>query len=169
MTTQTPWTDYMPKQSRRPQQNMQMQAGVAGQVTQREISVTADSPPTGVQVLDANGVDIATIPHGKRSANFRGRGDISAIIVTVNGISRSCDLQGLDWLDGADDIGVTTSMRGGEPRCTLEDMSETVMSGDIFAQMPGNRCVYMSDQRGQSGMVCEQIHISICQTLQRVS
>lgn len=157
MTTQTQWTDYMPKQSRRPQNmQMQMQGGMAGQVAYRKISVTPDSPPTGVQVLDANGVEIAAIPHGKRSANFRGRGDISAIVVTVNGISRSCNLQGLDWLASAEDIGVTTSMRrGGEPRCTLEDMGETVMSGDIFAQMPGNRCQYRTNQKGQSGMVCE--------------
>lgn len=99
-------------------------------------------------------MEIASIPHGHHTTTFNG--NISAVVVTLDGISRSCDLSGLDWLDGSQHIGVSTAVRRGNPVCTLENMDDTVMMSDIFAQMPGNQCVYMSDQRGQSGMVCSQ-------------
>lgn len=119
----------------------------------RQITVTAGSPPTGVRVVDAAGVDIASIPHGQRNANFNGQ--IAAIVFTVNGIARTCNLDGLDWLDEATHIGLSTAIRRGEPVCTLEDLDYAITTNDIFAQTQGNRCVYMSNQRGHSGMICE--------------
>lgn len=155
MATQSIWEGYASKQSRGQHNQFKMAPSQAGQVPQRQLTVTPGSPPTGVTVLDSDGVNLATVPHGQRDVTFKGRGDISVIVFTVNGIARRCNLTGLQWLDHSSHIGITTRMRRGEPVCTLEDLSETVMTQDIHAQMPGNRCVYMTDQRGQSGMICE--------------
>jgi hypothetical protein len=155
MATYAAWSNHVPKQARAPRTASMMQSAPAGQVPQRKLTLSPDSPPTSVNILDANGEDIATLPHGQRNATFRGRGDIGAIVFTVDGIARRCDLAGLDWLDNTTHIGMHTSTRYREPTCTLEDLTETVATPDIAAQLQGNRCVYMSDQRGQSGMVCE--------------
>jgi hypothetical protein len=145
--------DHVPKQARKVQSMQMMQS--ADRVAHRQLTLMPDSPVTRVKVMDTNGVDIATIYNGERNVTFRGRGDISAIVFSIDGVSRSCDLTGLDWLDNSTHIGMSTAMQNGEPVCTLEDLTESFITQDIFAQMPGGRCVYMSDQRGRSGMVCE--------------
>jgi hypothetical protein len=124
------------------------------QTHQRRISLMPESPNTNVRVLNVNGDVIATLMNGARSADFVGRGDISAIIFTVNNETRACDLQGLDWLQTSEHIGLRTKFQNNEPTCTVENLDESVQSADIFGTTAGNRCVYMSDFKGSSGFVC---------------
>jgi hypothetical protein len=128
--------------------------GASPQLEHRRLSLTPQSPNTDVRVLNLNGQEIAGLRNGARNGDFTGRGDISAIIFTINNESRTCDLNGLDWLQSSEHIGMSTKIQNGEPVCTLEDMTETVSTPDIFGSAMGQRCVYMSDQRGTSGFVC---------------
>ena len=122
---------------------------------QRQISLLPESPNTNVRVLDLNGDVIASLRDGARNAYFTGRGDISAIIFTVNNETRACDLgDSQEWLQSSEHIGLRTKFQHGAPTCTLENMDESTQSADIFGSAVGNRCVYMSDQKGSSGFVC---------------
>ena len=143
------------ERSRPVRSRLMMQSGAAGnQLSQRRLTLTPQSPNTDVRVLDLNGTEIALLRNGLRNVDFSGRGDISAIIFTVNNKTRACDLNGLDWLQSSEHIGMSTKIRDGEPLCTLEDMSEATHTPDIFGSSVGQRCVYMTDQRGAAGFVC---------------
>jgi hypothetical protein len=145
------------KNSGKPVRSRLMQStyriGASPQLKQRRLSLTPQSPNTDVRVLNLNGQEIAGLHNGARNVDFTGRGDISAIIFTINNESRTCDLSEF-WLQSSEHIGMSTKIQNGEPVCTLEDLTETVSTPDIFGSAMGQRCVYMSDQRGTSGFVC---------------
>jgi hypothetical protein len=123
--------------------------------TQRKISLLPESPNTNVKVLDVNGDMIANLRNGARNGYFTGRGDISAVIFTVNNETRACDLsETTEWLQSSEHIGLRTKILHGAPTCTLENLDESTQSADIFGTAAGNRCVYMTDQRGDSGFIC---------------
>lgn len=125
-------------------------------LAQRKITVSDHSPPTAVHVFDVDGKEMVSLASGgQRSKSFSTRGMIGDIRVTVHGETRSCNLMGHGWLDITDNIGISTRMRGREPVCSLQDVSTTLTSPDISAQLRGNRCQYMTDQRGNSGLVCK--------------
>ena len=118
------------------------------------ITLRPGSPPTSVNVYDTQGVELAVLSPGTANTVLRA-GMIGAVNVTLGGETRSCNLANLDWLDTATHIGVSTRLRNGVPVCTLENMGSTVSTPDIFSQTAGERCVYMTDQRGTSGLVCK--------------
>lgn len=125
-------------------------------LSQRKITVSKHSPPTAVHVFDVNGKELVSLQSsGERSKSFPTRGTIGDIRVTVQGETRSCNLMGHGWLDITDNIGITTRMRGREPVCSLEDVSTTRTPPDISAQLQGNRCQYMTNPRGEGGLVCK--------------
>jgi len=126
----------------------------ASRATRRVITLRPGSPSTTVNVYDTSGTELAVLTTGAPNSVLRS-GMIGAVNVTVGGVTRSCDLDGLTWLDSAAQIGVSTRVRDGEPLCTLENMDTTVSTPDIFAQSAGGRCVYMTNQRGTSGLVCK--------------
>lgn len=149
MITQSAWQEYVPKQTQVQASMMQQ----AARVPSRKISLTPDSPDSIVHVVDTNMKELGVIQMGDRHTILRG-GNIGAIMVTLNGVTRRCDLNGLDWLKTSKDIGVAASMRGGEPVCTLRDLTQQNASPDILASARGGQCMYMSDQRGHSGLRC---------------
>lgn len=116
----------------------------------RQISVMGGSPSVQVDVLGVDGVRLVSMDRNTRSAKLTGA--IGAIVVSVGGMVRTCDLSGVE---SSEHIGLHVDVRGGEPLCTLEDVSSTMVAPDLFASTPGRRCKYMSDQRGNSGLVCE--------------
>ena len=121
----------------------------------RQISLTPESPSTQVRVVDTEGHIIGNLTPGVRNTELRGRGDIASILVTVEGQERTCDMApALEWIDTATHIGLTTSGKKGIPSCTLSDMSAGVNVPDVWGVSMGRRCVYVSDQRGTSGLEC---------------
>jgi hypothetical protein len=129
-----------------------MSAPVMGR---RQVFLTPDSPSTHVRVVDTEGRVIAELARGARKTEMRGRGDIAAVLVTINGQERVCDMApALEWIDAATHIGVSTTTTKGGPTCTLIDMSAGVSVPDMRGALPGQRCVYVTDQKGNSGLEC---------------
>ena len=122
----------------------------------RQISLTPESHGNvHVKVFDVEGKVLASLTPGMRTSKIRGHADIDGVVVAVNGVSRSCDLApSLEWLDTTSHIGITASIKNGAPVCSLGDMDAGVSMPDVWGTVPGQRCVYVTDQRGTSGLEC---------------
>lgn len=113
----------------------------------RQIMLTSDSPSLRVRVVDTEGHILTDMHAGVRRAELNGRGDVAAVLVTINGTERACDIApALEWIDNATHIAVTVSPEG---VCTLSNASPDIRSAYDAS------CSYMSDHRGNTGLVCE--------------
>jgi hypothetical protein len=126
------------------------------QTQSRQISLTPDSSSHAhLEVFDTEGNVLAVLNPGVRKSPLRGRADIGAVVVTLDGESRTCDMApSLEWIDTATHIGVSVQTKNGSPTCTLNDMSTGISMPDVWGTVPGQRCVYVTDQRGHSGLQC---------------
>ncbi len=152
--SQTP--NFAPKVARqagrvRPAQVASM--GATG--ARRQVSITPNSSVSDVRVISTGGKLMAHLTSNKRSANLQGHGDVGVVLVSLDGEERSCDMSPtLDWIDATTHIGVEVGGRRGNVECTLVDMDAGVSVPDMWGATPGQRCVYVSDQKGRAGLEC---------------
>ena len=122
----------------------------------RLVSLAPDARrDTHLRVLDTEGNVMAILNAGMRASALRGRADIGAVLVTLDGVTRTCDMApALEWIDAASHIGVSATVKNGIPVCTLSDMNAGVTTADVWGLLPGQRCVYVTDQKGHAGLEC---------------